>query len=400
MNIDEPTLMIVLGIASVTASAMFFTLHRSARHIGGVHHWAFGSLLVGFAVLLDGPRVIENWQWASLLFNIPLSVGQVLFLVGTAQFVGRPLRPHALAVLVAIVIFLTTLFTVVLPNSVDRIVSLSFFQATINVWTAWLLWTHRESNLSRVYGSASLVTVVQASAAFTQAFLVGTSSVAITYAAPQLPFANLITWVATMSNVLLGNWILFLLIMLRLVAELKIGANSDSLTGLLNRRGLRFHIDAITAPSREIRALAVLLIDIDHFKRVNDEHGHDTGDKVLALMGKVMRDLSSSHVVPCRWGGEEFCFIVDSFTDNSLIELAEKTSKEFSCLTRTLLNLPSEATVSIGVAAMDVDNRFEFSTLVGLADSQLYCAKKSGRNRVCSTVGQTKNKMPPYEYAH
>jgi diguanylate cyclase (GGDEF)-like protein len=385
MNIDEPTLMVVLGIASVIASAMFFTLHRSARHIPGIHHWALGSLLVGFAVILDGPRVIENWQWASMMFNIPLSVAQVLFLVGTAQFVGAPLRRHVLPVLVAIVIVLTTAFTLIQPDTVERIVSLSSFQAAVNIWTSWLLWKHRQPTANRAYASASVVTIVQALSSLVQAAMVATSSVAVTYAAPELPIANLIDWLGTMSNILLGNWILFLLVMLRLVDELQIGANNDALTGLPNRRGLRTHIDAITAPHRNLRSLAVLLIDIDHFKRVNDELGHDTGDKVLAMMGKVMRSLSSDHIVPCRWGGEEFCFVMDSFTDDSPNALAEQISKEFTLLTQTLPNLPLGATVSIGIAAVEVGNDFEFSKLVSLADGQLYCAKNSGRNRISST---------------
>jgi hypothetical protein len=111
VNIDEPTLMMVLGLVSITASAMFFTLHASARHIPGVRLWALGSLSVGAAVILDAPRLIKTWQWASLLFNIPFSVGQALFLVETAQFVGRPCARHTFSLLVAIAVVVTTVFT-------------------------------------------------------------------------------------------------------------------------------------------------------------------------------------------------------------------------------------------------------------------------------------------------
>jgi diguanylate cyclase (GGDEF)-like protein len=388
MNIDEPTLMVVLGIASVTASAMFFTLQRSARHIPGVRHWAFGSLLVGLAVILDGPRVIENWQLASLLFNIPLSIGQVLFLVGTAEFVHAPVRRRTFAILVAVVIVLTVIFTVILPDSVDRIVSLSSFQAAVNGYTAWLLWKHGRSISRRAYATASAVTVIQAVTTLAQAFLVGISSKAITYAAPELPIANLIDWLGTMSNILLGNWILFLLVMLRLVDELKLGANYDSLTGLMNRRGLRAHIDAITDPNRHILTLAVLLIDIDHFKRINDEHGHETGDKVLAIMGDVLRRLSAEHTVSCRWGGEEFCVVLHSFVEDTPNKLAEQISQEFTRSTQALSTLPVGATVSIGAAAACPGRDFEFSKLVSHADEQLYCAKNGGRNRICSTVAR------------
>lgn len=386
MNIDEPTMMMVLGVASITASLMFFTLHASARHIGGVRLWAFGSLSVGFAVLLDGPRLIETWQWASLLFNIPLSIGQALFLAGTAQFVRRPYRTRVLIVLAAVLVMFTVVFTLIWPNTVMRIFTLSSFQSGINALTAWLLWKHREAHSNRSYMVASFVTLTQAGAALAQAILVLTTSVAITYAAPQLPFANLVTWLGTMSNILLGNWILFLLIMLRLVSELKAVAGSDALTGLLNRRGLRAHIDALIMPERCVESLAVLLLDIDHFKKVNDELGHDTGDKVLAMMGDVMRGLSSSHVLPCRWGGEEFCFVVDGFTDKALNNLAKQAMQEFSRVTSGHPGLPMGVTVSIGIATVEVDENFEFSKLVTLADGQLYRAKSLGRNRTCSTA--------------
>jgi len=383
MTIDEPTLMMVLGAASLTASAMFFALHAAARHIAGVRYWAFGTLAVGFAVILDGPRLIENWQWASLLFNIPLGLGQIFFLIGTAQFVGRPRPSWLLPVLGTLVVALTLVFTLLLPDSVTRIATLSSFQAGMNGLTAWLLWRHREARSRYAYAVAAAVMLGQAASALAQALVVLTTPVAITYAAPELPLVNIVTWVATMSNILIGNWILFLLVMLRFVGELRAVAGNDALTGLLNRRGLRLHVDALLEAERPAGALAVLLLDIDHFKRINDEHGHEAGDKVLALMGELMRELGGPHAVPCRWGGEEFCFVVDQFSARSLAELAEQARQGFQRATQTGSVLAAGATVSIGYAAMATGPGFEFSRLVALADVQLYRAKHSGRNRVC-----------------
>jgi len=165
---------------------------------------------------------------------------------------------------------------------------------------------------------------------------------------------------------------------------LKTAAGHDPLTGLLNRRGLRAHINAVLAPGRSIRSLAVLLLDIDHFKALNDQHGHDTGDRILVIMGDVMRTLSSPHVMPCRWGGEEFCLVVDGHSAQALIELAEQVRQTFHRASCTHSGLPSGATVSIGVAALPIDGSFEFSRLVAPADAQLYLAKHGGRNRVSS----------------
>lgn len=378
--------MVVLGVTSITASAMFFTLHVSARHIPGVRSWAFACLSVGFAVLLDGPRLIGNWQWASLLFNIPFDAGHALFLAGTAQFVGRPLRKHGLSLLIAVAVLLTLVFTLAVPDSVARIFTQASYQAGVNGLTAWYLWRYRERQSGRAYRVAAAVLLAEAAASLAQGFFVITSSVPITYAAPELPLANIVIWLGVMANALIGNWILFLLVLLRLVGESKAVAGLDPLTGLLNRRGLRSHINAVLAPERSIPSLAVLLLDIDHFKMLNDQHGHDMGDRVLVMMGEIMRTLASPHIVPCRWGGEEFCFVVDGHSGESLIRLAEHVRQEFHRTSSSHPELPSGATVSIGIAAMPVDGSFEFSRLVALADAQLYLAKRGGRNRVCSAT--------------
>lgn len=388
MDIDEPTLMLVLGVASITASAMFFTLHASARHIGGVRSWAYACLAVGFAVLLDAPRLVGNWQWASLLFNIPFSVGQALLLAGTAQFVGRRWGKHTLTLLIALAVLLTLAFTLVLPDSALRIFTQTLYQACLNALSAWYLWHHRERQSSRAYGVAAAIFLGEAAAALAQGVFVMISTLPVTYAAPELPLANIVNWAGVLANTLLGNWILFLLVMLRLVRDLQTDAMHDPLTGLLNRRGLRSHINSLLAPGRSLRSLAVLLLDIDHFKALNDRHGHATGDRVLVMMGEVMRGLGSAHVVPCRWGGEEFCFVVDSHSDKSLIELAERARQTFQRTSAAHPRLPSGATVSIGVAAVPVDGSFAFSRLVALADAQLYLAKHGGRNRVCSALDQ------------
>jgi len=386
MHIDEPTLLLSLGVTSITASAMFFTLHSVARHIAGVRLWAFAALSVGFAVTLDGPRLIDNVQWASLLFNIPFSVSQALFLVGTAQFVGHPYRKHTLSLLVAIAVLLTVVFTLIMPDSAARIFTQASYQACMNGLTAWSLWRHGEQQSRRAYRVASLIILAEAAAALAQGLIVIASTGPITYAAPELPLANIVTWLGVMANALIGNWVLFLLVTLRLVGELKTAAGHDPLTGLLNRRGLRVHINSVLAPERSIRSLAVLLLDIDHFKTLNDQHGHDTGDRILVIMGDVMRNLSSPHVMPCRWGGEEFCFVVDGYSSHSLVELAEQVRQTFHRTSCAHSGLASGATVSIGVAAMPIDGSFEFSRLVALADTQLYLAKHGGRNRVCSAA--------------
>lgn len=374
--------MTMLGVASLTASAMFFTLHAFAQTMPGVRAWAIGCLAVGFATLLDGPRLIDSWQLASLLFNIPFSVGQALFLVGTLQFLGRSYRASTLPLLIGIPVLLTVLFTYLVPDSVARIFTLSLYQTIVNVITAWLFLRYRDPAAYRPYLLASTVALVQAAAALAQAMLVALTPLAITYAAPELPFANIITWAGTTLNVIVGNWILFLLVVLRLVSHLNAVAANDALTGLLNRRGLRSHIDLILDTRPHTQSMSVLLLDIDHFKKINDEFGHEAGDKVLAMMGQFLRELTTTDVVPGRWGGEEFCVIVTNRQTVELHALAEALRLGFQEASLALPALVRGATVSIGVATSMLDDTFEFSKLVALADAQLYLAKEGGRNNV------------------
>lgn len=382
MTIDEPTMMLVLGLASLTASALFFSLSRFATQVAGVRYWALGGLAVGFAAMLDAPRLVPDWRLASMLFNIAFSAGQAFILAGAMQFCARPGATRALWLMTLIAAVLTTLFTYVVPDSVWRIGTLSMHQAVVNCWTAYILWSFPDRGARYAFRVVGAALLVQASTAVAQASLVMASSSAITYAAPQLPVANIINWIGTMMNILVGNAMLFLLIVLRLVSELRVAAERDVLTGLLNRRGLRPRIDAILRRAHGRSALAVMILDIDYFKSVNDRYGHEVGDRVLVVMGGVLLGLKLPNVIPCRWGGEEFCLVVEGPTRASVLSVAEQVRARFADASAALAGLDAGITVSVGIAAMGIDPRFEMSALISAADAQLYLAKESGRDRV------------------
>ena len=388
-HVDEPTLMSVLGLASVTASAMFLALSSFAPRMPGVRLWAYGCLTVGLATLVDGPRLVSDWQAASLLFNIPFCTGQALFLAGAMQFCGRPGAMRTLWSLALAAAALTVAFTYLWPDSVLRIGSLSLLQGAINARTAFLLWRHPEKLARAAYCAAGAASMFQAAAALAQGVLVAASGVAITYAAPQLPLANIVSWAGALTNILVGNWTLFLLIMLRLVADLRAMAARDVLTGLLNRRGLRFHLDSVLRRADGAGALGVLLLDIDHFKAINDRHGHDAGDRVLAAMGQVLLALGTPGAVPCRWGGEEFCIVMEGPTLPAARAVAEQVRAHFRRASSAAGVPAGGASVSVGIAIMEMGAGFEIAQLIAAADAQLYRAKENGRDQVAWNARQT-----------
>lgn len=381
LAIDEPTLVTFLGLASLTASGLFFSLSAYARHIPGVRYWGIGALGIGMGMVLDGPRLIEDWRYASLVFNIPFSAGQAFILAGTMDFCGRPRVKETLWFFTLLASALTVYFTFIDADSRWRIASLSAHQVVINVWTAVTLWRHADAFARPAFIIVSLTALLQAAASLVQGAVIAASSGDLSYGAPQLPLANIISWCGALFNTLVGNAMLFLLIMLRLVSELRRAAECDALTGLLNRRGMRLHFDALLARMHSgAGSVGILILDIDHFKTVNDTHGHDMGDRVLALMGEILLQLNHGGMKPSRWGGEEFCVVVEGTSRDALVALAEDIRIRFQRACGGLPDLRPVPTVSVGIALAVPEAGFDISQLISVADAQLYRAKVSGRD--------------------
>lgn len=227
MELDQFTLATVLGIKSFIASVIFYLLHTAVQRGSGTFVWAIASLLTGFAVLSDALQVFENVQAASLFFNIFLVSGQVLFLFGAAQFVGRPFKKYTLTLLLSLVAILTITFTLVLPDNDLRAVSLTTIYAWANAWMAWILWKHRKPHARVVYAIAAAIMFTQAAAGLIQAAL-ALNATGVTYPpAPWIVPATIVVWINAILTIVLGSWVLFLLIMFDLVDDLKAVAERE-----------------------------------------------------------------------------------------------------------------------------------------------------------------------------
>ncbi|HEX4853369.1 GGDEF domain-containing protein [Arenimonas sp.] len=163
----------------------------------------------------------------------------------------------------------------------------------------------------------------------------------------------------------------------QLVRGLREDAHTDALTGLGNRRAFQQAIEGMLLQRRERDSdFALLMIDIDHFKRYNDSHGHPAGDDVLRLVGVALQAALRPGDVAARFGGEEFAVLLPGIGGALAVKVAERIRRD---LERTAW--PYEpVTVSIGAAQATHDE--EPAHLVARADAALYRAKREGRNRV------------------
>lgn len=156
-------------------------------------------------------------------------------------------------------------------------------------------------------------------------------------------------------------------------------AITDTLTRVYNKRYLLDHGDQFLANPRN-HPVSALLLDIDHFKKINDNLGHITGDRVLEALGKLLKERIPSDAMAVRFGGEEFALLVPRSPQRDAHHCAEKLRAEVE----SLYPVDIPITISIGLACTQNQPELNLTQLLSQADKALYAAKDRGRNRVCA----------------
>lgn len=166
-----------------------------------------------------------------------------------------------------------------------------------------------------------------------------------------------------------------------LLKELERLSITDALTNVFNRRHLDATLKLELNRARETGAcLAVVMYDVDFFKKFNDTYGHDQGDRVLKMAGQVMNETVRQYDVPCRYGGEEFTVILPSTDAEGAMYFAERLRKNIEAMTVDGLKV----TISLGVACFPMIEAGSPEALIEAADAAMYKSKEAGRN--CSTL--------------
>ncbi|HEX8777508.1 MAG TPA: GGDEF domain-containing protein, partial [Rhodanobacter sp.] len=176
-------------------------------------------------------------------------------------------------------------------------------------------------------------------------------------------------------------------------AELHRLARTDPLTGTLNRLALDEESARLFGVTSRPNTLAALIIDVDHFKRVNDDFGHATGDRVLAALAAAIRWRLQPPAVLGRMGGEEFLALLPGTGLAEAMALAERLRVAVAMMQPLPdVGVPG-ITISVGIAACRLEDT-EVQTLVRRADRALYDAKRAGRNRVVAALGDASPVQP------
>ena len=177
---------------------------------------------------------------------------------------------------------------------------------------------------------------------------------------------------------------------------------TDDLTGMYTRRYFFDRCEEyLRAARRHQLPLSLMMIDIDHFKRVNDNFGHPIGDTVLREVARLVHGALRASDICARYGGEEFVILLPYTEEGEALTLAHRLLETVSCHLFPVREDVGRITISIGLSCLDLDHPVGAEALISRADGALYRAKREGRNRVCvadlvhSSKGAVSLRLPP-----
>jgi diguanylate cyclase (GGDEF)-like protein len=383
MGLDVRTIMVMFAMLAFMFFCLFELAGLRVGRIRGVRQWAVANLCIGlgFSLSYFFGRTTPGHDWAVVIGVTLIATGACLQLTGIQAFKEQPTHWRLVMLFIGVILCQSIWFNVVHPDFHIRAIVNSFFFFFIYAVCARVLLVKTEASLRVSYWFTGV------SFAF-MAMVMLARGVIITQSPDQSIGLHVNTAINTMPFII-GCLVQFciafgLLLMLnhRLIADVYQMASRDALTGTLNRR--RIEEDALRLRARCMRTgetLAIMMIDIDFFKTINDRYGHPAGDKVLCSLAEIAQNSIRPDDYFARYGGEEFCMLLTATTEKEAFELAERLRLAFSEFTLMLGKDRINVTVSIGVADSN-DIGLVFEDLVTAADQALYRAKQKGRNQV------------------
>jgi diguanylate cyclase (GGDEF)-like protein len=344
-----------------------------------LHYLAYAAA-AGFAVMLISGRPSGPVWWTHTVASIANMLSLVAARRGVEVFLkvrARDLEHGVTAVLGS------ALFVWIGPDDASLRVALgAALAAAILLGAVWSCW----KPLRREFGLRfSLMASVPLAAMLVINLDLGASALrghVVAVEGTGMPQA--ITWTVTLVSAAAFNFLFLFLLGLRMHQRLHRLATQDPLTGLLNRRGMQAALQAEWRRSKRYQLpFAVISLDVDHFKRVNDQHGHDAGDRVLMAVSEVLRNHVRESDQVARMGGEEFLVLLPAArAETEGVALATRLRvqlNQVAVVTDAQVKIPVTASWGVsGVLPKDASQ----DDVLRRADEALYQGKRSGRDRV------------------
>lgn len=376
--LDMPTLLLSTSLTAVYAAVAMAYVWRVHRREIAVRYWAAGFVSIAVGTLLVALRVQLPALWTIALGNTLVVGGNCLLYAGTATFLRRKVAWALIATLLLTTALTMAYWGAIKPAFVLRVV---LFSAAMSL--PWALMAHdlaraaQQSPQRAIYQFVAVVYGVCIAATVARG-----AYIALHPEIGEVLAGGFVqtSWLAICQAMVFFSPFGFLLMTSqRLQMRLDRLANEDELTGVLNRRAfLAQAIELLASRSRPDIA-AILVLDLDHFKQLNDRHGHAAGDAALRNFTRTVAAQLRPDDLFARVGGEEFWILLPGTDVAGAQALAERLRVEVERAALIFGDTRLRITVSVGVSAV---LEADISTALSNADRALYEAKHSGRNRV------------------
>jgi diguanylate cyclase (GGDEF)-like protein len=382
VDTPESTLLVVLQVVTLILTLLLLVGAQQARGRTGAWWWVLGFAMHPASQLLRQAVSLAWGHAASLPFgHAGGSIAFALLYVGTRQWLGMVPRHGFVLAGCALAVGLSAV-----PASLGMgYVSLALTSCVTALFEALIAVAFGQAfkrDGGVVRGVAAVVFAASAVASLmrAQAIVPGWHAEGVTPANTHW----LLTFIAL---AILQAGCLLNLVNQALLDELRSLADFDPLTGLLNRGGLARRLRHRRAHDGRLPGTAMLCMDLDHFKSINDTHGHGAGDDVLRGIGRLLQENARPNDLPSRSGGEEFGLVVDVDSERDLLVFAERLRAAIGSQPFATRAGPVPTTISIGAAfARTPEEALE--TVWERADHALLEAKRAGRNRVIFGVAK------------
>jgi diguanylate cyclase (GGDEF)-like protein len=363
--------LLVAGVLQLTGQALRWRLPGLRWATAGVASAAAGFLLN----MLQGqiPVAVATMTGITLMVG-----GEAMMLIGVLRLRYKPVPWVALTVVTSLCLAVGFWYGLVQPHPRIRIGVFSGLLALLGWWLGWITAMERRPPLRAGMQLFAVFATVFAALMTVRSFLVGVLGV-IPNSIASSPVNTLVVLISGVS--LIGAVVGLIYISTGdLLSTLQHQSQRDPLTDLRNRQGLRERL----AAEPDHRLLVAAMIDLDHFKRINDTHGHDMGDRIIQRLAHLLHAQETQSIIPCRMGGEEFLLLfLNPPTADIRDTLADAHAATDSLRTAfadvlSAAGLPG-ATLSAGLGSGTVKH---IETVLRQADIALYGAKSAGRDRV------------------
>lgn len=390
------TVVTILATTSLFSLAMLLVLGSLLRTpVPGVRDWFYANLCMVISLPLAALRGTIPDFISIVVANAVLALGGALYYVGCAHFLNRPARWPALLSGIAAVAIAMTAWRYAEDNMAARVVVSTVFSTTICVMIGVLLLRHRPITRSpyNFWFAAALSFVFAATQAARGVYFL--------FAAPahvSLLFGSMWNIVLlAVGAVIMPTMTMMAVMMIHdsMMARVEDAVNHDHLTNALSRKRFESVAHTMLAHATTVQAVTLLLIDLDHFKRINDAHGHAAGDQVLrAFVNKVKQFMRPGDALG-RLGGEEFGLLLPTTTLADAARIAESLRAAAEQHEVTGEFGTCRYSISVGIATASRNETIDGISI--RADRALYAAKNGGRNRVTSE-DELEQKNAPANY--